>query len=293
MLGLSDKILDLLLLNLQNLTHSLSSDSLFLLAQPKNIISNNSYSLISGSSKLNEFKNDFTVNTNSGLLALISKYSKTVYIKNLEKSNKGIFYYNKGIMPKSLIISSFETGENKFILIADSLKEDFFDNHSIQNFELNIELIKFSISQFNSNIPTASWNEFEEISNDYISKLNPNNLSLFSFGIDNLVAYQENNGVPDIEDKQNLIFRLIKQTLPPTTPTYYSKNGETFLIIDKLLTKMYEKKIKQIIRKTFNNQNYLNLNFNSIELNKQNCNNLKFLPTVKNKEIQENILVNQ
>lgn len=193
----------------------------------------------------------------TGIVGWVSKNNQSTIINDFQHSPQSLGFYSEQTTIGSLISVPIKIDFCKYDWHQEEISGVLYcDNTEPNSFNKAIENIlnKFSheISKnvklclkVNSNIAkNLNLQDFSSKVDSLITKLGKSSLEIMKIKLKNSVEIEEKLGISQFVLLFQKMQRLIQQVLPQQYPIIHLPSGETLIVMDNIVTKYYENKIR-------------------------------------------------
>lgn len=210
----------------------------------------------------------------TGIVGWVAKNKQIINIPEFSHSTQALGFYSEQAsissviaLPINLKLKGYDWHEETIsgVLYCDSSEKNSFDQTTADILTKITKQVSKNVTlglKVNSNIAkNLNFQEFYSRIEKLVERLGENSLQILRVKLDNSEEIEEKLGITEFVMMFQKMQRLIQQVLPPKYPVIHMPSGETLIVVDNMMGKYYENKIR-IIAAHLNPDNYvLNYNF--------------------------------
>ena len=201
----------------------------------------------------------------TGIIGWVAKTQEKAKISPFQHSSRALGFYPQDTEVKSIIALpiilnqglSENTNSEKIqedqisgVLYCDSPELDYFAKESENCLEHSAELVSRIASleahAQHEQVDNLDFETFRHCSEKLLLQLGHHSVEIMRIRLSNSKEIEETIGFENFLGLFQKIQRLIQQALPTHYPTLHCPNGETLIVLDNMMSKMYENKIRII-----------------------------------------------
>lgn len=213
-----------------------------------------------------------SIQPGNGLVGWISQQEKPVHISPFEHDARTLGYYQEDCELKSFIgvpvaFSTDDVQREVGVIVCDSKKSFAFSRlqgRLLEDLADEVQHLLGYLRKAHAHYDRQDdWESFRLLAKALLESLGSESVEMIRISVENYNDIERQCGMAAALEMAGQLHRLFQQALPPHFPIFQLPNGETAILLDRMMGSFYQNKFEALARHVNNNGNSFTLSFST------------------------------